>query len=129
VAASDVVATVLGQAMKQIGEVEEVRFHLYRGKLFAFDLKWWYDYAKTQAAVIISARGAIKTKDTSDAAIIVAFAPVLGPETNWVQIRLTVAQTLAITAKGGYLEVEASTSGDTKLLVRGPVQIYQEVSE
>lgn len=114
--------------MKDLGKVDEIHFHVYRGKQFAFDVLWWHDLAKTQAAVITSARGAIKTMDSRSADIIVNLAPTF-QGTNRVLVRLSPGQTLVLVGSRGYLELEASTATDIKTLCRGPVTIHPEVSE
>lgn len=114
--------------MADIGQVQEQTFHLYRGKTFAFDVVWWLDAAKTQAAVIVSARARIKAGPAGGPTSLVDLAPtVVAP--NRVVVRLTPAQTAAIDADTGYLEVEAETATETKPLVRGWVRVYPEVSE
>lgn len=113
--------------MRQIGLVEELRFHLYKGKSFSFDVLWWTDAAKTQAAVITSVRGKIKKQNIDGAVLIVDLAPTF--LVNRTLVRLTPAQTLALVEGLGYLELEATTAVETKVLSRGPVVIHPEVSE
>lgn len=112
--------------MKGIGLVEELKFHIYKGKSFNLDVLWWYDESKTLPAIIESARGKIQTQDSGGDDIINLSPTFTG---NRVLVRLSPVQTLAIVQDSGYLELEASTAVETKLLIHGRVRIHQEVSE
>lgn len=112
---------------KQVGLIEEVDFHIYKGKSLAFDVLWWLDDLKTIAAVITSTLGKIKEYDGKAAPVIVNLAPTFVG--NRVVVRLTPAQTLAIVQSKGFLEIEAATTTVTKTLARGRVIIHQEISE
>ena len=110
-----------------IGRVKELRFFIYKGKTFAFDCVWWADTAKTVPRIITSARGKIKDSATPAAQLLVNLAPTF--LNNRVMIRLTEAQTLAIAGTSGFLELEATSGTETKVLTLGRVVLHPEVSE
>lgn len=112
---------------RNLGQTEELVFYLYKGKSFSFDLVWWLDAAKTQAAVITSVGGKIKTSSGADATELIDLAPTF--ENNRVLVRLTPVQTAGIDSEFGFLEVKASTVQETKPLIRGKVRIFAGVSE
>lgn len=113
--------------MTVIGKVPDQEFHIYKGKSFSFDVLWWLNKAKTEAAVIASARGKIKTGTQAADPVLIDLAPTF--TANRVMVRLTPAQTLALVGFNGFLEVEATAGVDTKIMTRGRVVLHSEVSE
>lgn len=112
--------------MRRVGHLEELQFHVYKGKGFDVDVVWWADTAKTIPMPISSARGKIQDGNTDEADDIIDLNP--SHVDNRVIIRLS-EETTSVDYKRGYLELEATSGTTTRVVARGPVVFHSEGSE
>lgn len=110
-----------------VGRTSTVPLEIHKGGDLNFDILWWADEERTVAMEISDVSAQVRDNDGD---LILDLAPTFVD--NRILFRVSAAVTSAITHRGHAqwdLEVVAALSGERKKLAKGPVRLFEEVSQ
>ena len=110
-----------------VGRTPTVPLEINKGGDLNFDVLWWADEERTAPMEIAEAEAQVRDDDGT---LVLDLAPTFVD--NRVMFRVPAATTAAIEHRGHALwdlEVVSATTGERKKLAKGPVRLFEEVSQ